>query len=166
LASIIHTNIWGVRDPLKIDTELDSSIPKPPNYGAVFAGSNSALFVPDQPPTPFDICIQPKVLYLNDKGQIIISRIRLPIEYDPHDIDSDSLELSVLSCPKCEIIPPSWQFPSHGKYLIFFQRQNLIDKLKKMDLDFPAKLNLKVSGELNNGTPFEGLETIWIFKQK
>ena len=156
----------GSKRSAKIDMELETSMPRITNYGTVFAGSTSALFVPDQPPTPFDISIQPKVLYLNAKGQLIISRIRFPIEYDPHDIASDSLELSVVSCPKCEIIPPAWQFPSHGKYLIFFQRQNLIDKIKKMDLDFPTKLNLKVSGELSNGTPFEGLETIWIFKQK
>jgi hypothetical protein len=34
-----------------------------------------------------------------------------------------------------------------------------------MDLDLPAKLNLKVYGEINDGTPFEGLGTIWIIKQ-
>jgi hypothetical protein len=34
-----------------------------------------------------------------------------------------------------------------------------------MDLDFPTKLNLKVFGEMSDGTRFEGLGTIWIIKQ-
>jgi hypothetical protein len=34
-----------------------------------------------------------------------------------------------------------------------------------MDLDLPTKLNLKIYGEMIDGTPFEGLETIWIIKQ-
>jgi hypothetical protein len=34
-----------------------------------------------------------------------------------------------------------------------------------MDLDLPTKLSLKVYGETNDGSAFEGLGTIWIIKQ-
>ena len=150
----------------KIDIEIESSIQRTTNCGFIIAGSTSSLFVPKQTPKPTGIFIQPRVLEIKAKGNIFYSWISLPEEYDPHAISSDSLELSVLSCPKCKIIYPTWQFPVHGKYLTVFLRKDLIDIIGTMNLDLPTKLNLKVYGEMNDGTPFEGLETIWIIKQK
>ena len=142
-----------------------SSTQRLSEYGYFIANSTSSLMVPNKPPKPIDIFIQPRVLNLTTKGKILLSWIRLPDEYDPHAITGNSLGLSVLSCPKCKIIYPTWQFPIHGQYLIVFLRQDLIDILKTMDLDLPTKLDLKIYGEMNNGTPFEGLETIWITKK-
>ncbi len=135
------------------------------NCGFIIAGSTSSLFVPKQTAKPIGIFIQPRVLEIKAKGNIFFSWISLPEEYDAHAISCDSLELSVLSCPKCNIMYPTYQFPVHGKYLTVFLRKDLIDIIETMDLDLPTKLNLKVYGEMNDGTPFEGLETIWIIKQ-
>ena len=132
----------------------------------LIADSTSTLMVPNQPYKSIDIFVQPRVLNLNSKGKILISWIRLPDDYDPHAITSKSLELSVMSCPKCKIIYPTWQFPLHGQYLIVFSRQDLIDIVETMELALPTKLDLKIHGEMNNGIPFEGLETIWITNQK
>ncbi len=35
-----------------------------------------------------------------------------------------------------------------------------------LNVNLPAKLSIKISGEINDGTDFEGIETIWIIKQK
>ena len=139
---------------------------KTTDYAYLIADSASSLFVPKQQPKPVDLLIQPKTLNLKSKGKILISWIKLQEKYDPHAITFDSLELSVQSCSKCKIIYPTWQFPVHGQYLTVFLRQDLIDILETMDLDLPVKLNLKVNGEMDDGTPFEGIETIWIIEPK
>ena len=155
--------IW-TKTSEKIDIEIESSMQRTPNCGYIIADSTSSLFVPKQLPKAIGIFIQPKVLKLNAKGNIFFSWICLPEEYDPHAISKESLELSVLSCPKCEVIFPAYQFPVHGKYLTIFLRKDLFDIIGTMDLDLPTKLNLKVYGEMNDGTPFEGLGTIWVIK--
>jgi hypothetical protein len=149
----------------KIDIEIKSSMQRTTNSGYITAGSTSSLFVPKPPSKAIGICIQPRVLKIKAKGNIFFSWISLPEEYDPHAISSDSLELSILSCPKCKVIYPTYQYPVHGKYLTVFLRKDLIDMIGTMALDLPTELNLKVYGEMNDGTPFEGLETIWIIKQ-
>jgi hypothetical protein len=108
------------------------------------------------------INIHPKVLNLKSKGKIINSWIKLPEEYDPHDIARDSLELSIPSCSDCEVIYPICGFPLRRRYIAFFPQRYLIDKIKIINLDFPSKLDLRITGKLDDGTPFEGLDTIWI----
>ena len=151
----------------KVDIEIESSTQRTPtpNCGYLIASSASSIKLPKQQLKPIGIFIQPRTLKLNSKGNIFFSWISLPEEYDPHAISYDSVELSVLSCSKCKIIYPTYQFPVHGKYLTVFLRKDLIDIIGTMDLDFPTKLNLKVLGEMSDGTPFEGLGTIWIIKQ-
>ena len=149
-----------------INEETDRSTHKITESRLFIADSTSSLIVPNQPFKSIDIFVQPRVLNLNSKGKILISWIRLPDDYDPHAITSKSLELSVMSCPKCKVIYPTWQFPLHGQYLIVFSRKDLIDIVETMGLALPTKLDLKIHGEMNNGIPFEGLETIWITNQK
>jgi hypothetical protein len=108
------------------------------------------------------INIHPKVLNLKSKGKIIISGIRLPEEYDPHNIARDSLELSIPSCSHCEVIYPTCGSPLWKRYLAFVPRQDLIDEIETMNLELPAKLDLKMTGELDDGTLLEGLDTIWV----
>jgi len=107
-----------------------------------------------------DINIYPKVLNLKNKGKRIISGIRLSEGYYPHDITGDSLELSIPSCSYCEVIYPTCGFPLWKRYLAFFPRQDLIDEIETMNLELPTKLDLKITGELDDGTLFEGLDTI------
>lgn len=112
------------------------------------------------------INIYPKILNLKSKGKRIISGIKLPEEYDPHDLARDSFELSIPSCSYCEVIYPTCGFPLWKRYLAFFPRQNLIDEIETINLDLPTNMDLKITGELNDGTPFEGIDTIRVIKRK
>lgn len=150
----------------KIDSDTESSVQRSTGTRQISGISTGSSSGSDQPVSAIDVYIQPRVLNLNTKGKLIISWIKLPEEYDPHDIAVKSLGLSVVSCPKCQIIYPTCQSPIHRQYLTVFPRQELIEKIETMKLDFPTKLNLKIYGELNDGTPFEGIETIRIIKQK
>jgi len=150
----------------EIDPNAGSSMQTTTDYNHFSDSSTSPLSVSNQPVSPIDIRIHPRVLNLNTKGKMIISWIKLPEEYDPCDIAVNSLGLSVVSCPKCAIIYPTCQSPIHRQYLTVFPRQDLIDKIERMNLSLPTRLNLKIYGELNDGTPFEGIETIRIIKQK
>ncbi|UCF89863.1 MAG: VCBS repeat-containing protein, partial [Desulfobacterales bacterium] len=113
-----------------------------------------------------DIDIRPRVLGLKSKGQRIISGIKLPKAYDPRDLARESLELSIPACSHCEVIYPTGGFALWKRYLAFFPRQDLIDEIESVDLNHPGELELKITGELNDGTPFEGLDTIWVIKRK
>jgi hypothetical protein len=150
----------------KIDVETKIPTQRTADYEYMIAGSKSHLLVPSQPHKPIDLCILPRVLNLNSNNKIIFSWIRLPDKYDPHNIDKNSLELSIPSCSLCKIIYPIQQFPCHQRYLTLFPQQDLINIIEILHLDLPTKLNLKISGEMNDGTDFEGIETIWIIKQK
>jgi hypothetical protein len=64
------------------------------------------------------------------------------------------------------VIYPTFGFPLHRRYLAFFPKQDLIDEIESINLDLPTELDLKITGELDDGTPFEGLDTIWVIKRK
>jgi hypothetical protein len=150
----------------KIDIETKNLTQRTADYESMIAGSKSHLIVPTQPSTPIDLSILPRVLNLISNNKVIFSRIQLPEKYDPHDIARNSIVLSIPSCSFCTTIHPTWQFPCHEKYLTLFHSQDLINVIEVLDIELPAKLSLKISGEMNDGTVFEGIETIWIFKQK
>ncbi len=150
----------------EIDIETKKPMQRTADYESIIAGSKSSLIVPSQPRTPIDLGILPRVLNLKSDNKIIFSWIRLPEKYDPHDIANNSLELSVPSCSLCRIIYPTWQFPCHEKYLSLFSQQDLIKIIEMLQVELPTKLDLKISGEMSDGTAFEGIETIWIIKQK
>ena len=150
----------------KIDIETKILMRWTLDYECMIAGSKSDFLVPSQPRTPIDLSFTPKVLNLKSNNKFIYSWIKLPDKYDPHDIAKNSIELTVPSCSLCRIIYPTWQFPYHEQYLYFFPQKDLIKIIEVLDLDLPTKLNLKISGEMKDGTAFEGIETIWIIKQK
>ena len=150
----------------KIDIETKISAQRSAEYERMIAGSKSLILAPDQPLTPIDLSIQPRVLNLKSNNKFIFSRIKLPEKYDPHDIANNSLELSFPSCSLCRVLYPTWQFSCHEHYLTLFLQQDLVNLIEILNVDPPAKLNLKISGEMNDGTAFEGIETIWIIKQE
>jgi len=50
--------------------------------------------------------------------------------------------------------------------MVKFKRRDVIDIIKGMGLTLPADVELKVTGQLNDATPFEGIDTIRVIKPK
>ena len=150
----------------KFDIETKISTQRNADYERMIGGSKNHALALDQPLTSIDLSILPRVLNLRSNNKFIISRIRLPEKYDPHDIANNSLELSFPSCSLCRVIYPTWQFSCHEHYLSFFLQQDLVSTIEILNVNLPAKLSIKISGEMNDGTAFEGIETIWIVIRK
>lgn len=113
-----------------------------------------------------DLNIFPRTLNLKSRSRSMMVWIKLPAGYTPRDIARDSLELGIPSCPECEDIYPTFGLPLRRSYIAFFPRQDLIDEIEIFDPDLPADLDLEIKGELKDGTPFEGIETIEVIKRK
>ncbi len=93
--------------------------------------------------------------------------IRLPEEHDIRDIVKHSLELSIPSCSDsgCKTGKAIFGFPLRRCYLAFFPRQDLIEQIENRSVETPTKLDLKVSGDLEDGTRFEGVDSIWVIRR-
>ncbi|MHC4501169.1 MAG: choice-of-anchor Q domain-containing protein, partial [Planctomycetota bacterium] len=105
------------------------------------------------PPIPAEINVKPKTLNLRSKGKSIACRIYLPEGYNIADIDPDSIFLE-------DEIPADWIWFYEDEQVVMakFSRPALQQLLA--DLGTPTTVELLVSGQLIDGTPFEGTDTI------
>ena len=102
--------------------------------------------------------IEPTTLNLNMKGKWITARLGLPKDYNVGDIDTSTVLLEGLFKPEWSNI--------EGKALMFkFDAHGVTDylwgKLYHMVLE-RTSIELKVTGQLKDGTYFEGSDTITI----
>ncbi|MHC4913217.1 MAG: TolB-like translocation protein, partial [Planctomycetota bacterium] len=114
-------------------------------------GTDSEIFLatPAPPPIEAEVQIKPNVLNLRSKGKWITCHIWLPEGYDVADVNSDSVFLE-------DQIPADWIWFDEEQQVVMakFSRSALRDLLS--DLETPTTVELLVSGQLNDGTPFEG----------
>ncbi len=89
------------------------------------------------------IDIDPDTLNLKSKGRWITCYIDLPTGYDVNDIDIGTVMLE-------ETIPAEWGDIQNDTLMVKFDRSEVEDMLS------PGTYNLKVRGELTDGTVFEG----------
>ncbi len=89
------------------------------------------------------IDIDPDTLNLKSKGRWITCYIALPNDYDVNDIDISTVILQ-------DTIPAGWGDVQGETLMIKFDRSEVEDMLS------PGTYNLKVTGELTDGTSFEG----------
>jgi hypothetical protein len=96
---------------------------------------------------PYDleatIDINPNTLNLKSKGKWITGYIELPDGYDVNDIDISTVRLN-------DVIPAEWGNVVGDRLMVKFDRSDVQDIL------VPGMYNLKVTGELTDGTLFEG----------
>ena len=107
-----------------------------------------------------EVEIHPETLNLESNGRWITVLTSLPEEYEVSDINVTTVRL--------EIIPAAWSKVEGNKLMVKFDRQMVIDyiwayKLTHMQIPLPkegVEVDLTVSGELYDGTLFEGSDTI------
>jgi len=103
------------------------------------------------PPILAELDINPKTLNLKSKGNFITCRIQLSEDYNVADIDPNSVFLE-------EEIPADRLVLEGQAAIVKFTRSALQQILT--DLDPPAEAELLVSGELVEGTRFEGIDVV------
>ena len=95
------------------------------------------------------IDIDPDTLNLKSKGRWITAYITLPDDYDVNDIDISTILLE-------DTIPAEWGDVQGDVLMVKFDRSEVEDLVGG-----PAdKITLTVSGQLPDGTEFQGLDTI------
>ena len=99
------------------------------------------------------IRFSPRTLNLRSAGKWVTCSIALPEGYDVGDIDTESIrlegELAVCSSSR-----------SRRTLRVKFDRQELVAYIESLGIDLPADVELVVSGQLSDGTKFEGNDTI------
>jgi hypothetical protein len=94
-------------------------------------------------PLGASIDIGPDTLNLKSKGNWITSDIIPPEGYNAEDIEIDTMLLN-------DVIPAEWGDVQGEELMVKFDRSEVEDMLS------PGTCNLKVSGELTDGSAFEG----------
>jgi len=115
------------------------------------------------------VTIDPEKMNLMDppeswKSPSVIAEIKFPKEY--RDRIQDIVNSTVLLDG---VIPLDWEVADPRRYKAFFDKQVVIDhlwlKLIHIGYDEPFKnveVEMTVTGNLNDGTPFEGSDTILV----
>ncbi|UCE36443.1 MAG: hypothetical protein JSW00_13095 [Thermoplasmata archaeon] len=98
---------------------------------------------PEETPCEGIIDIDPDTLNLKSKGRWITAYINLNSPYDVNDIDISTVILE-------DTIPAEWGDIQNNTLMVKFDRSEVENMLS------PGTYNLKVTGELMDGTAFEG----------
>jgi len=107
-----------------------------------------------------DIDIDPDTLNLKSKGKWITCYIELSEGYDVRDINADAILLEDSLHP--ELNPKYGFVRSENSYIMDHDGDGILERMVKFDRSdvedmlWPGIYNLKVTGELKDGTTFEG----------
>jgi len=108
-------------------------------------------------PVLANIKVMPGTLNLNSRGRWILAAIRLEADYDIKAIDVDSIALNSQIRPVLVRAFGRWR-----KLFAVFSRSELQDMLAETE----GSVLLTVTGNLVDGTPFEGQDTIKVVARK
>jgi hypothetical protein len=112
------------------------------------------------PPLNVIVKITPKTINPRSKGGWINCTIQFPNDYSVGDVDTESVLLNE------KVRPTSYTIDEKANNLIAkFERNDVDIKQLLQDLVSEGSIPLTASGTLNDGTRFEGSDTIGILKQ-
>ncbi|MGB2863557.1 MAG: hypothetical protein WBC05_09560 [Sedimentisphaerales bacterium] len=117
--------------------------------------AGAATIVPSPPAVEATVDIDSDTLNLKSKGLWITCYIELPEGYSVEDIDIDTV---ALKNGDFEVGGEYGEFQT-GKLMVKFPRAEVQDILE------PGQVELTVTGELIDGTPFEGSDTITVIEE-
>ncbi len=109
----------------------------------------NALTISEQPAIEAIIDIDPNTLNLQSKGKWITCYIRLPEDYEVVYVDPDTILLNGQ-------VSSDWSWIDQAEQMLMakFPRSQVQEIIE------PGEVELTVSGELADGTKFEGNDTI------
>lgn len=134
-------------------TDIDGD----PRLSGVMLDIGADEFVTIAPPVLAIIKVMPRTLNLDSRGRWMLVAIRLEADYDIKDIDVDSIALN------SEIKPVLVRaFRRCRKLFAIFKRAEMQDMLSGAE----GSVLLIVTGNLEDGTPFQGEDTIKLVARK
>jgi len=110
--------------------------------------------------------IGPDTLNLKSQGQMITCYIELPEGFNPEDIDFSTTMLN-------DTVPAELEPTEIGDYdgddiierMVKFNRQAVINYLVGLGVQHKDEVILTIAGTLNDGTPFEGKDTLRVINK-
>jgi hypothetical protein len=138
---------WGY------NTYGQATPPSGSDFVGISAGVTHCLAIKEVPPIEAEIKLTPDTLNLQSKGKWLTCYIWLAEDYNVADVNSDSVLLE-------DEIPADWIWFDEEQQVIMAKFSRTAVKELLTDLETPAEVELLVSGELSDGTIFEGTDTI------
>ncbi|MBW1743902.1 MAG: hypothetical protein JRJ47_10830 [Deltaproteobacteria bacterium] len=108
-------------------------------------------------PLSVDVKMLPQTLNLTSRETWVSARIEFPEGYSVNDVDVDSISLEdSIAASK----PRGWD----NGLTVKFKKAALQDLIESMGLEYPEALDLYVTGQFLDGTPFQGSDVVTVIK--
>ena len=126
------------------------------------------------PPVSATIDIDPDTLNLKSKGKWITCYIELPKDYDVADIDISTVKISKIGNKELENPIFAEEHPTEiGDHdedgipdlMVKFDRSKVIEAIRSLGVSSGAEIEITVTGELIDGTGFEGIDIIRVLSK-
>jgi hypothetical protein len=122
---------------------------------------NGLKGLPYCPSITVAVDIAPDTINLKSRGKWITAYVTLPEGYNVNEIDVSTVTIE-------DTLPAEHSEIQDGTLMVKFDRNDVIDLLNPLDLAFStidAEGTIEISGELTDGTPFKGSDTIRVISK-
>ena len=149
---------WYGNQPTNSASRLNGKVDDVRIYNRALSESEIQALYNETSSIAATIDFDPDTLNLKSKGKWITCYIESPEGYDVGDIDVDSIRLE-------DELTGEHSDVQDNVLMVKFNRQDVIACIESLCLELPADVMLTVTGELTDGTPFEGSDTITVISE-